>query len=64
MRVGFMFYDVIIVALLVIESSRQYHEAKENFNKIARQVKGLEAFIRQLTEIMNIRHNVYAELRM
>ncbi|RXN13962.1 structural maintenance of chromosomes 6 [Labeo rohita] len=43
---------------------KQYHEAKENFNKIARQVKGLEAFIRQLTEIMNIRHNVYAEMRM
>ncbi|XP_016333496.1 structural maintenance of chromosomes protein 6-like [Sinocyclocheilus anshuiensis] len=43
---------------------RQFHEAKENFNNIARQFKGLEAFIRQLTEIMNIRHNVYAELRM
>uniref|UniRef100_A0A671LZQ8 Structural maintenance of chromosomes protein 6 n=1 Tax=Sinocyclocheilus anshuiensis TaxID=1608454 RepID=A0A671LZQ8_9TELE len=43
---------------------RQYHEAKENFNNIARQVKGLEAFIRQLTEIMNTRHNVYAEMRM
>ncbi|XDV26907.1 hypothetical protein PO909_030526 [Leuciscus waleckii] len=43
---------------------RQYHEAKENFNNIARQVKGLEAFIRQLSEIMNTRHNVYAEMRM
>uniref|UniRef100_A0A8C1PPV2 Structural maintenance of chromosomes protein 6 n=1 Tax=Cyprinus carpio TaxID=7962 RepID=A0A8C1PPV2_CYPCA len=29
-----------------------------------RQVKGLEAFIRQLSEIMNSRHNVYSELRM
>uniref|UniRef100_A0A9J8CXR8 Structural maintenance of chromosomes protein 6 n=1 Tax=Cyprinus carpio carpio TaxID=630221 RepID=A0A9J8CXR8_CYPCA len=29
-----------------------------------RQVKGLEAFIRQLTEIMNTRHYVYSELRM
>uniref|UniRef100_A0A9R1SJ39 Structural maintenance of chromosomes protein 6 n=2 Tax=Cyprinus carpio TaxID=7962 RepID=A0A9R1SJ39_CYPCA len=37
---------------------RQYHEAKENFSNIARQVKGLEAFIRQLTDIMNTRHNV------
>uniref|UniRef100_A0A673N176 Structural maintenance of chromosomes protein 6-like n=1 Tax=Sinocyclocheilus rhinocerous TaxID=307959 RepID=A0A673N176_9TELE len=43
---------------------RQYHEAKENFSNIGRQVKGLEAFIRQLTEIMNTRHNVYAEMRM
>uniref|UniRef100_A0A9J8A7F3 Structural maintenance of chromosomes protein 6 n=1 Tax=Cyprinus carpio carpio TaxID=630221 RepID=A0A9J8A7F3_CYPCA len=43
---------------------RQFHEAKENFNNIARQVKGLEAFIRQLTEIMNTRHYVYSELRM
>uniref|UniRef100_A0A8C1PK05 Structural maintenance of chromosomes protein 6 n=1 Tax=Cyprinus carpio TaxID=7962 RepID=A0A8C1PK05_CYPCA len=43
---------------------RQFHEAKENFNNIARQVKGLEAFIRQLSEIMNSRHNVYSELRM
>ncbi|XP_067218648.1 structural maintenance of chromosomes protein 6-like [Chanodichthys erythropterus] len=43
---------------------RQYHEAKETFNNIARQVKGLEAFIRQLSEIMNNRHNVYAEMRM
>ncbi|XP_052405470.1 structural maintenance of chromosomes protein 6 [Carassius gibelio] len=43
---------------------RQFHEAKESFNNIARQVKGLEAFIRQLTEIMNTRHYVYAELRM
>ncbi|XP_016139157.1 structural maintenance of chromosomes protein 6-like [Sinocyclocheilus grahami] len=42
---------------------RQFHEAKENFNNIARQVKGLEAIIRQLTEIINTRHNVYAELR-
>ncbi len=53
-----------MVKLLVVESSRQFHEAKENFNNIARQVKGLEAFIHQLTEIMNIRHDVYAELRM
>ncbi|XP_056600380.1 structural maintenance of chromosomes protein 6-like [Triplophysa dalaica] len=43
---------------------RQYHDAKENFNNIARQVKGLEAFMRQLTEIMNTRHNVFTELRM
>ncbi|KAG1931921.1 structural maintenance of chromosomes protein 6 [Pimephales promelas] len=43
---------------------RQYHEAKENFNNIARQVKGLEAFISQLSKIMNTRHNVYAEMRM
>ncbi|XP_051552913.1 structural maintenance of chromosomes protein 6-like [Myxocyprinus asiaticus] len=43
---------------------RQYHEAKENFNNIVRQVKGLEAFIQLLTEIMIIRHNVYSELRM
>ncbi|XP_058603859.1 structural maintenance of chromosomes protein 6-like [Onychostoma macrolepis] len=43
---------------------RQFHEAKENFNNIARQVKGLEAFICQLTEIMNTRHDIYAELRM
>ncbi|XP_042573816.1 structural maintenance of chromosomes protein 6-like [Cyprinus carpio] len=43
---------------------RQFHEAKENFNNIARQVKGLEAFIRQLSEIMNTRHYVYSELRM
>ncbi|XP_059358366.1 structural maintenance of chromosomes protein 6-like [Carassius carassius] len=43
---------------------RQFQEAKESFNNIARQVKGLEAFIRQLTEIMNTRHYVYAELRM
>uniref|UniRef100_A0A8C1TWR5 Structural maintenance of chromosomes protein 6 n=1 Tax=Cyprinus carpio TaxID=7962 RepID=A0A8C1TWR5_CYPCA len=43
---------------------RQYHEAKENFSNIARQVKGLEAFIRQLTDIMNTRHNVYTKMRM
>lgn len=43
---------------------RQYHEAKENFNNIARQVKGLEAFINQLSKIMNTRHFVYSEMRM
>lgn len=53
-----------MLKLLIFETSRQYHEAKENFNNIARQVKGLEAFIRQLSEIMNTRHNVYAEMRM
>lgn len=64
MQVRLICYDVIMLKLLVIETSRQYHEAKDNFNKIARQVKGLEAFIRQLSEIMNTRHNVYAEMRM
>ncbi|KAF4116833.1 hypothetical protein G5714_001386 [Onychostoma macrolepis] len=43
---------------------RQFHEAKENFSNIARQVKGLEAIIRQLTEIINTRHDDYAEVRM
>ncbi|XP_016382160.1 structural maintenance of chromosomes protein 6-like [Sinocyclocheilus rhinocerous] len=43
---------------------RQFHEAKENFNNIDRQVKGLEAIICQLTEIIKPKHNVYAELRM
>ncbi|XP_026063103.1 structural maintenance of chromosomes protein 6-like [Carassius auratus] len=42
---------------------RQFHEAKENFNNMTRQVKSLEAIIHQLTEIINTRH-VYAELRM
>ncbi len=52
-----------MVKLLVVESSRQFHEAKENFNNIARQVKGLEAIICQLTEIINTRHYDDAELR-
>lgn len=58
------FVGVITVKMPVIQSFRQFHEAKENFNNIARQVKGLEAFIRQLTEIMNTRHYVYTKLRM
>ncbi|XP_059356994.1 structural maintenance of chromosomes protein 6-like [Carassius carassius] len=43
---------------------RQFHEAKENFNNMTQQVNSLEAIIRQLTEIINTRHYVYAELRM
>uniref|UniRef100_A0A8C2L1V0 RecF/RecN/SMC N-terminal domain-containing protein n=1 Tax=Cyprinus carpio TaxID=7962 RepID=A0A8C2L1V0_CYPCA len=66
MQVGFICYDVIMVKLnlLVIESSRQFHQAKENFSNKARQVKGLEAIICQLTEIINTKHNVYAELKV
>lgn len=43
---------------------REYHEAREKFSKISRQVKGLAAFICQLSEIMITRHNVYSEMRM
>lgn len=64
MHVWFICYDVTMLKLLVIETSRQYHEAEENFSNIARQVKGLEAFINQLSKILNTRHFVYAEMRM
>ncbi|KAL1279878.1 hypothetical protein QQF64_014478 [Cirrhinus molitorella] len=43
---------------------KQYHEAKESFNKIVQQIKGLEVFILKLTEIMHTRHCIYAEMRM
>uniref|UniRef100_A0A8C0YQH3 Structural maintenance of chromosomes protein 6 n=1 Tax=Cyprinus carpio carpio TaxID=630221 RepID=A0A8C0YQH3_CYPCA len=43
---------------------RQFHEAKENFSNKTRQIKGLEAIICQLTEIINTKHNVYAELKV
>nr|XP_055058867.1 structural maintenance of chromosomes protein 6-like [Misgurnus anguillicaudatus]XP_055058868.1 structural maintenance of chromosomes protein 6-like [Misgurnus anguillicaudatus] len=42
---------------------RQYHDAKENYNNIARQVKGLLGFIQHLTQIMNTRQDVYIQLR-
>ncbi|KAI5098324.1 structural maintenance of chromosomes protein 6, partial [Silurus meridionalis] len=42
---------------------RQYQEAFENYNKIAQQVKGLKHFIHLLSEIMNMRHNMYTEMR-
>ncbi|KAI5620328.1 structural maintenance of chromosomes protein 6, partial [Silurus asotus] len=42
---------------------RQYQEAFENYNKIAQQVKGLKLFIHLLSEIMNMRHNMYTEMR-
>ncbi|XP_073705060.1 structural maintenance of chromosomes protein 6-like [Garra rufa] len=43
---------------------RQYCEAMDNFKKVDQQVKGMEAFIRQLTKVMDTRFRVYKELRM
>ncbi|XP_062860164.1 structural maintenance of chromosomes protein 6-like isoform X2 [Trichomycterus rosablanca] len=42
---------------------REYQEALENYNRISQQVKSLNRFIHLLSNIMNMRHNGYTELR-
>ncbi|XP_030643222.1 structural maintenance of chromosomes protein 6 [Chanos chanos] len=43
---------------------RQYQEAKESYNNVARQLKSLKRFIQLLSNIMDKRHKVFTELRM
>ncbi|XP_073704493.1 structural maintenance of chromosomes protein 6-like [Garra rufa] len=45
------------------KTRRQLHEARDNFNKVRKQVRGLKAFIHQLTEVMNTKHCAYNERR-
>ncbi|XP_073705563.1 structural maintenance of chromosomes protein 6-like [Garra rufa] len=40
---------------------RQFREVMENFNKVDKQVSGLEAFLHGLTKVMKTRHYVYNE---